>query len=96
MYVYGSLLCMGHYDPSAPDVPVLHTGEFVLTHVLKVAESLARWGCEVFIISRRMRGQRKYERLSERIETRRIYRGLVLPIGGTGRSGSGEKRKSFK
>ena len=87
---------MGHYDPSAPDVPVLHTGEFVLTHVLKVAESLARWGCEVFIISRRMRGQRKYERISERIETRRIYRGLVLPIGGTGRSGSGEKRKSFK
>jgi len=82
----------------APDVPVPHTGEFLggSTHVLKVAESLARWGCEVFIISRRMRGQRKYERISERIETRRIYRGLVLPIGGTGRSGSGEKRKSFK
>ncbi|MCW3136531.1 MAG: hypothetical protein N2V77_06315 [Canidatus Methanoxibalbensis ujae] len=32
-------MCMGHYDPSAPDVPVPHTGEFVLTHVLKVAES---------------------------------------------------------
>ncbi|MCW7079181.1 MAG: hypothetical protein OCU22_08670 [Canidatus Methanoxibalbensis ujae] len=68
-------MCMGHYDPSAPDVPVLHTGEFVLTHVLKVAESLARRGCEVFIISRRMRGQRKYERISERIVTGRIYRG---------------------
>ena len=43
-----------------------------------------------------MRGQRKYERISERIETRRIYRGLVLPIGGAGRSGSGEKKKLFK
>jgi len=82
----------------APDVPVPHTGEFLggSTHVLKVAESLARRGCEVFIISRRMRGQRKYERISERIETRRIYRGLVLPIGGAGRSGSGEKKKLFK
>jgi len=82
----------------APDVPVPHTGEFLggSTHVLKVAESLARRGCEVFIISRRMRGQRKYERISERIETRRIYRGLVLPIGGAGRSGSGEKKKSSK
>ncbi|UYZ40652.1 MAG: glycosyltransferase family 4 protein [Candidatus Methanospirare jalkutatii] len=82
----------------APDVPVPHTGEFLggSTHVLKVAESLARRGCEVFIISRRMRGQRKYERISERIKTRRIYRGLVLPIGGAGRSGSGEKKKSFK
>ena len=82
----------------APDVPVPHTGEFLggSTHVLKVAESLARRGCEVFIISRRMRGQRKYERISERIETRRIYRGLVLPMGGAGRSGSGEKKKSFK
>ena len=82
----------------APDVPVPHTGEFLggSTHVLKVAESLARRGCEVFIISRRMRGQRKYERISERIETMRIYRGLVLPIGGAGRSGSGEKKKSSK
>ena len=82
----------------APDVPVPHTGEFLggSTHVLKVAESLARRGCEVFIISRRMRGQRKYERISERIATRRIYRGLVLPIGGAGRSGSGEKKKSSK
>ena len=82
----------------APEVPVPHTGEFLggSTHVLKVAESLARRGCEVFIISRRMRGQRKYERISERIETRRIYRGLVLPIGGAGRSRSGEKKKLFK
>ena len=32
----------------APDVPVPHTGEFLggSTHVLKVAESLARRGCE--------------------------------------------------
>jgi len=49
----------------APDVPVPHTGEFLggATHVLKVAESLARRGCEVFIISRRMRGQRKCEKI---------------------------------
>ena len=49
----------------APDVPVPHTGEFLggSTHVLKVAESLARRGCEVFIISRRMRSQRKCEKI---------------------------------
>ena len=45
-------MCMGHYDPSAPDVPVLHTGEFVLTHVLKVAESLAEGGYEVSVNGR--------------------------------------------
>ena len=59
MYVYGSLLCMGHYDPSAPDVPVLHTGEFVLTHVLKVAESGGG----------RMRGQHKWEKYSGELQT---------------------------
>ena len=38
----------------APDVPVPHTGEFLggSTHVLKVAESLARRGCGVFIIKK--------------------------------------------
>ena len=73
----------------APDVPVPHTGEFLggSTHVLKVAESLARRGCEVFIISRRLRGQRKYERISERIATRRIYQELVFLIE-TGKRGS--------
>ncbi len=83
----------------APDVPVPHTGEFLggSTHVLKVAESLARRGCEVFIISRRMRGQRKYEQISERIATRRIYQGLVFPIE-TGKRGSrniGKKKQLF-
>ena len=36
----------------APDVPVPHAGKFLggSTHVLKVAESLAAKGCEVFII----------------------------------------------
>jgi len=78
----------------APDVPVPHTGEFLggSTHVLKVAESLARRGCEVFIISRRMRGQRKYEQISERIATRRIYQGLVFPIE-TGKRGNRNIRK---
>ena len=50
----------------APDVPVPHTGEFLggSTHVLKGAESLAEKGCDVFIVSRRMRGQRKCEKYS--------------------------------
>ena len=53
-------------SPLAPDVPVPHTGEFLggATHVLKVAESLAEKGCDVFIVSRRMRGQRKCEKYS--------------------------------
>ena len=38
----------------APDIPVPHTGDFVggSTHVLKVAEWLAKRGNKVFIISR--------------------------------------------
>ncbi len=54
----------------APDVPVPHTGEFLggSTHVLKVAESLAEKGCDVFIVSRRMRGQRKCEKYSEELQ----------------------------
>ncbi len=66
----------------APDVPVPHTGEFLggSTHVLKVAGSLAKRGCEVLIISRRMLKQSKYERISEKIETRRFYRGLIFPV----------------
>lgn len=49
----------------APDVPVPHAGKFLggSTHVLKVAESLAAKGCEVFIISRRMPGQAKFEKM---------------------------------
>jgi len=66
----------------APDIPVPHTGGFVggSTRVLKEAESLARRGCEVFIISRRMRGQKKFEKLSDKILTRRVYRGILFPI----------------
>jgi len=68
----------------APDIPVPHTGEFAggSTHVLKEAESLARQGCEVFIISRRMRGQKKFEKLSDKILTGRVYRGILFPIEG--------------
>ncbi len=38
----------------APDIPVPHTGDFVggSTHVLKIAESLAKKGNNVFIITR--------------------------------------------
>jgi len=68
----------------APDIPVPHTGGFVggSTRVLKEAVSLARRDCEVFIISRRMRSQKKFEKLSDKILTRRIYRGILFPIEG--------------
>ena len=48
-----------------------HTGEFLggATHVLKVAGSLAEKGCDVFIVSRRARGQRKREKYSEELQT---------------------------
>jgi len=68
----------------APDVPVPHTGKFLggTTHVLKVSESLAKRGHEVWIISRRMRGQSKFEKITGKIVTRRFYRGLILPLEG--------------
>jgi len=76
----------------APDVPVPHTGKFLggSTHVLKVAESLARRGCEVFIISRRMTGQTKFEKIADKIVTRRFYRGLLFPL--ENKSGSWGKK----
>jgi len=76
----------------APDIPVPHTGEFVggTTHVLKVAESLAKRGNEILILSRRMHGQAKYERISEHISTMRVYRGLIFPIRGKISSKEGE------
>ncbi len=80
----------------APDIPVPHTGDFVggSTHVLKIAESLARRGNNVFIISRRVsREQKKYEEISRNIFTRRIYRGLFFPIGGKLSSKNVEERK---
>lgn len=79
----------------APDIPVPHTGEFVggSTHVLKESETLAGRGYEVFIISRRMRGQKKFERLSKKIWTRRIYRGLVFPLEGKVSIGEGRKKR---
>ncbi|RLI73150.1 hypothetical protein DRO97_08015 [Archaeoglobales archaeon] len=66
----------------APDVPIPHTGKFLggSTHVLKVAECLAEKGCKVFIISRRMVGQSKFEKIAEKIVTRRFYRGLFFPL----------------
>ena len=53
----------------APDVPVPHTGEFLggPTHVLRWRR--AEKGCDVFIVSRRMRGQRKCEKYSEELQT---------------------------
>jgi glycosyltransferase involved in cell wall biosynthesis len=76
---------------------VPHTGDFVggSTHVLKIAESLGKKGSQVFIISRRMEGQRKYEKISENIFTRRVYRGLILPIHGKISSKEGEKSEFF-
>jgi len=68
----------------APDVPVPHTGRFLggTTHVLKVSESLAKKGHEVLIISRRMKGQTNFEKIADKIVTRRFYRGLILPLNG--------------
>jgi glycosyltransferase involved in cell wall biosynthesis len=68
----------------APDIPVPHTGEFLggTTHTLKVAESLVKKGGTIFIISRRVSGQPKFEKLSEKIYTRRFYRSLLLPAKG--------------
>ena len=65
----------------APDIPVPHTGVFLggTTHTLKVSESLEKRGNIVFIISRRDRGQSKFERISEKIYTRRFYRSLLFP-----------------
>ena len=57
----------------APDVPVPHTGEFLggATHVLKVAESWAKEGNNVHIISGRVsREQKRDEKICEDIFTR--------------------------
>jgi len=80
----------------APDIPVPHTGEFVggSTHVLKVADSLAKKGNKVLIISRRTsRNQKKYEEISKNIFTKRVYRGLIFPIRGKPSSKAKEKGK---
>jgi hypothetical protein len=61
----------------APDIPVPHTGDFVggSTHVVKIAESLAKSDNNVFIISRRVsREQKRYEEINENIFMRRINR----------------------
>lgn len=80
----------------APDIPVPHTGDFVggSMHVLKIAESLTERGNDGFILSRRVsRGQEKHEGIGEHIFTRRVYRGLILPIGGKLSSKGGEEGK---
>jgi hypothetical protein len=80
----------------APDIPVPHTGDFVggSTHVLKIAESLAKRGNNVLIISRRVsREQKRYEEIHKNIFTRRVYRGLILPIRGKISIAQWEKRK---
>ena len=79
----------------APDIPVPHTGEFVggSTHVMKIAESLAKRDNNVLIVSRRMKSQKKYERISENIFTRRVYRGLIFPIRGKTSSKEGAADK---
>ncbi len=68
----------------APDIPIPHTGEFVggSTHVLKVAEGLAKRDNKVIILSRRGKNQKKHEKVGENIFTRRVYRGLIFPIRG--------------
>lgn len=73
----------------APDIPVPHTGNFIggSTHVMKIAESLAKQGNQVYILSRReSKDQDKFEKLGGNIFTYRIYRGLLFPISGGIRS----------
>jgi len=80
----------------APDIPVPHTGEFVggSTHVMKIAEGLAKKGSNVLILSRRASGnQKKYEKISKNIFTRRVFRGLIFPIQGKISSKAKEKGK---
>ncbi|UZE92302.1 MAG: glycosyltransferase family 4 protein [Methanosarcinales archaeon] len=67
----------------APDIPVPHTGTFVggSTHVLKIAEGLAKRGNNVYILSRRVnKGQKRFEKLGENLFTHRVYRGIICPI----------------
>jgi len=67
----------------APDIPVPHTGTFVggSTHVLQIAEGLAKRGNNVYILSRRVdKGQKKFEKLGENLFTYRVYRGIICPI----------------
>lgn len=66
----------------AVDVPVPHTGTFIggSTHVLEIAEELARRGNAVHIVSRRMKGQRKNEKIKENITVHRVYRGIFFPV----------------
>jgi len=66
----------------APDIPVPHTGDFIggTTHTLEIAKRLAELGNTVYIISRRMQGQRFFEKISEQVYTYRIYRGVIFPV----------------
>jgi glycosyltransferase involved in cell wall biosynthesis len=80
----------------APDIPIPHTGDFVggSTHVLSVAKSLAKRGNTVLILSRRVsKGQKKYDKIADNIFTRRVYRGLILPI--RGKTSSKEEKSKF-
>jgi len=79
----------------APDIPVPYTGDFVgsSAHVLKIAEGLAKKSNNVFILSRRVsREQKKYEEIRKNIFTRRVYRGLILPLSESITEGAKEKR----
>lgn len=68
----------------APDIPVPHTGDFIggTTHTLEIAKRLAEHGNTVYIISRRIKGQRFFEKISEQVYTYRIYRGVIFPVKG--------------
>lgn len=83
----------------APDIPVPHTGDFVggSTHVLKIAERLAKRRTNVFILSRRVsREQERYEEIRGNIFRRRVYRGLILPSRGkTSSKEEGEEKGKF-
>jgi len=75
-----------------------HTGDFIgsTTHVMKMAEGLAKEGNNVLIVSRRVsRDQKRYEKICENIFTRRVYRGLIFPVCGKTSSKEGEEKVKF-
>ncbi len=84
----------------APDIPVPHTGDFIggSTHTLEVAKGLSALGNTVYIISRRMSGQKFFEKISDRVYTYRIYRGIIVPVKGgvTGKADLRPKLKIFE
>jgi len=69
----------------APEIPLPHAGSFLggSTHVAEVSASLIRNGFTVFVLCRRMsRAQPAFEKLGDDLYVYRVFRGLLVPVGG--------------